>query len=304
MKTISTRIFFFPILIFICSCNNVDTSAQEEATEAVEFEAEGSSEKEFTETEYELVTYKYKEFIPSKFEENQINPNSNDYFNHIEQFAYSDEALSKSSFSIQKGEKIKILRIVKPNENPEKLIGNVVEIENASGKKGFITDLYLLPIPAPSSEDYGLVDYGKRFLHITDSASFEGEEYSDESGEYVEMQWEDNVYPFENNIVISESNYYEGGSEIGEFSFLSLQESLIFLDELAGEYDLLGSINYDMSPRNEEFESSFGPSTFSIKANNLGEIESIEFFMGDGCGEWFNLFKTENGYKIEIGGGC
>ena len=301
MKKISLFLPFFTLLV---NCNPSPTP--DEATEEVEFSEAVEVEEDYYDGMYDsLHTFSKTEWFESQFEKDQLDPNSNFYYVYKELLIYGNENGTEKIGRLALGEKVEITRFINGTYEPYTFDGNFVEIRRESGEVGFVYDGYLLPLPYPNKEDYGFEEYGKNHLRIIDSVKSTGSYYGNEEEIYEQDEGE-TTYPYENNITISTSYYYEGDSNMIELNILSVKEGLIFMDALYEYTDLIDKLDGSLEPGEYEFESEYeyDYSSAMIKADKNGEVTNISFEVGDGCSEWFEVRKTETGIYMSAGGGC
>ncbi|MCG8576456.1 MAG: SH3 domain-containing protein [Flavobacteriales bacterium] len=310
------RYFFFLISIAFLTCCG-DSTPESEAPEASEEAGMADSTITTEETQTEewktsdtLVPFERHEYVQSNFTSPQIDFRFQYLYYKDELNIYEDLEMLNSIGVIKKGEKVEVIEEVGGRYvDDEGFPGYITKVKTGNGTEGFIYNNYLIPLPYPQEDlTYPLLNnYALTNFHIEDSVLQKGAFFGDQAIGY-ESEWSENYYTFESGIKLSDSEAYETISRTLFVPRLNGIQGLFFLDALNNEFDLVEFTGGFPDGEFKEFEiEKWGYSSLESKLNPDSihpAVESIDFYFGDGCGEWYSVLVTEEGVKLEIGGGC
>lgn len=300
------QVLLFLILINFISCG----SPEEVSHENIETKIDTTFEENIIVVEdhtEEPIPFKKAEWVESEFSEPQLDLSYYHLYGLTDQILYETEAMEVSTSSFILGSRLLITeRTGIPYTDPYNYPGEIVKIATTDGFEGYTFDNYFSRMPYPASNQTELSAYAILNFHIIDSVIYEGKLRNGKDIDY-ESDWQKYTYPFENDIQLITENSWEASSTVLYVPSLSIIEGLLFMDALKSDFKLFETLEGYPGPSHEKskvFKDDYwGGYSYELYFSE-GELNEIEFFYGEGCGEWINIKRIRTGIELDYGGGC
>lgn len=207
-----------------------------------------------------------------------------------------DEAGSTVLTKIPYGEKMTFIGMEYKNEaKSEGMSGNWMYV-SYGGKKGYVADMYALPVPPPSSPNT-LKEYADKIGNVL--AEWKNDDVTKNNTEESNQQIEKTLYT--NGIVVRSVSGYEWGTTTIWIPDMSIQRAFVLARLLSGDINLLSTSDsfpkqnikgQDDTQRSIQLYSFFG---------DLSYPKLIRYEICDGGCYWLEISSEDGDISISFG---